>query len=82
MLPDQDRLGRKSLYKDFTPSAGRNRGYYQKTLAEVEEALKNYHKEFPPEGQEARVGGFVWFRGGTICLIRMPLPSTNKTSFI
>ena len=58
--------GGKSLYKDFrSPSAGGETGqYYQKMLAEVDEALKNYRKEFPSlKGRKPEWGGFVWFQG-------------------
>ena len=58
--------GGKSLYKDFRPpSAGGETGeYYWKMLAEVDEALKNYGKEFPSlKGMKPKWGGFVWFQG-------------------
>ena len=53
-------------------------------LAEVDEALKNFGKEFPSlKGSKARMGGLRLVpRAGTICSTRMPLPSTNKTSLI
>ncbi|MAN38351.1 MAG: sialate O-acetylesterase, partial [Opitutae bacterium] len=54
------------LYKDFRPpsASGETGEYYQKMLAEVDEALKNFGKEFPSlKGRKPEWGGFVWFQG-------------------
>ena len=58
--------GGKSIYKDFRPpSAGGGTGeYYQKMLAEVDEALINYQEEFASlKGMQPKWGGFIWFQG-------------------
>lgn len=58
--------GGKSIYKDFRPpSAGGETGeYYQKMLAEVDEALKNYQEEFSLlKDMNPNWAGFIWFQG-------------------
>ena len=58
--------GGKSIYKDFRPpSAGGETGeYYQRMLMEVDEAIKNYHEEFPSlKDLKPKWGGFIWFQG-------------------
>ena len=58
--------GGKSLYRDFRPpsASGETGPYYNKMLAEVEEALANVEKEFPAlKGHRPEWAGFVWFQG-------------------
>lgn len=58
--------GGKSLFKDFRPpSSGEDVGeYYQKMLAEIDEALAAVPSEFPHlEGLQPKISGFVWFQG-------------------
>lgn len=58
--------GGKSLFKDFRPpSSGGDVGeYYQKMLAEIDEALAAAPSEFPQlAGLQPKISGFVWFQG-------------------
>jgi sugar phosphate isomerase/epimerase len=58
--------GGKSLFKDFRPpSAGGETGpYYTQMIAEINEALAAFPKEFPQyKSRKLEVAGFVWFQG-------------------
>ena len=58
--------GGKSLHEDFRPpsSGGTTGPYYERMLAEIDEALANAADDFPAyDGSGWEFAGFVWFQG-------------------